>query len=1117
MTNRNLQKYISLLTILSLVALFGIVTRQEALAADRLYFVSVVERSPVTNNLRVLLEWGALEGSIPGEIKGFRLYRATGGEYENLVTANKGTIPAGLVDDTTLRSIALRDNDAEPYLKLLTTLNHMSVNGVPNDAPLGPTITGADFHTYVHALLDPASPQFDPLKRMLLMRQFPHLAMAAGLAFVDETVTPGNTYQYMLTAVDINDVESLPIGQTEPIVIDGSTETVLPAPQGLRQVEVNDCSSIRKGIDDLMIYLNWDVPARPQDIGHNVLVYGYDVFWAESDLGAVDLRQGIPAGLNRLNDQPIIVAGAAPATGSDSFLTRDDGKSHTTGPKWRRGQKFYYYLAALDISGHYSETSAPVEATVVDGIAPPMVWNVHTEEVTQLIDTNGSQTSEPRLAIAFDQINPVNYARFYGAGKNICSSDATEVCYTRGEESCGDPAKVRCVDLDVLEYRIFRFASPEEASQWGDDMDGDLWPDDQEKALGFDACNANDKPAGDPAAYVKTISQNDPVSQHAIAPEHIQMNSIDYAMQPDDHVYWYKIVAVDQNFNSSPVSPPIRAVLYNRSQPTPNATLEVCSGYQVDHTADMIEQVPGDSLVLVDETGLAASFAIYERCTGTSHQEPASLVIHGSTTGRVTHIDKKVLSRIGCAYAACSSFAVYFYDRNGSQVGVSPSFYMDGTNLCTESFYGTITLQETCTSWGLSKPGLVNEGPSRVCVDLGAGESARIYHRIGDSMSPFLSVPQQGATGGNVCENIPVLEGLSSAELCLGVRAFSSNHVGSAMRYLDCQELPAAAPEPEKTIPAPMMEGVYSKEEQGTGTPYFELRWAAPGEGAALFVLAVKGQDDTRYKTIWDAAQDESGQFVYQYSLDQATEMGQELCFKMRSMNSAMANSDWSTEICETWTATEDPNLPWPWVREPAAGSEFTAFYLKEGATLGGRPAIVMSRDLAATTLLTVYPLCESGTQAQQIQTCTGSGQCMDDSPDEFRLPCATLCDTLQPALKSFIVYRQEEGRDFVQVSPLINRFACLRTKTYVFFPMGGGGEWVDQSIIQDPFLYLRNLEDTVIGGGVDPALANGVRLIFVDRYPFRSGSKARYKILAIDDRSGEIIAEHQTNWFILQ
>lgn len=1112
MLNMIHHKYGNLIrTSFALLLFLPIFMANQASGSDRLYFVSITEEI----GPQILLEWGPMEGELPSTITEFRLYRSKGGEEHKPVPTSlgNGRIANALVREDEIRGFVNADPDINRKKELLSRLEEIRLSQEPHYDP----ITGTNFQIYLHQLLDPNSKGYDPMQRMLFIRSFPAVAQACGLAYVDNDIPGGGPYHYILTAVTSSG-ESLPIGQSENI--DPRIPTILPAPEGFQQIKIFGCSEIRKNLDDNLIHFNWTIPVDPALLGLKILTYGYDVYWSEKQLASPDFRAGVPEGTYKVNTAPILAAGPPPAEGPDSFLARDDGSSHTTGPAWKRGQQYYYYLVARDLSGHYSEvallrdpTLNEIPAIVVDSHPPKAPWNIHTEEL------NSTETGDPtaptiqQLALVWDQVNPVNYVRYFGSNKNICGTEDGKVCYTTGEATCSDAAKVRCADLDVDHYDVYRFDSPEEASHWGLDTDSDMWPDALEDTLHYDKCD-DLSPGSIPLEHVVAINQNSSADQRQLAETQTQMYFVDQSITADNKVRWYRIIAVDSVGNQSSISPPIRGVLYDRQQPKVNADLqaEECE-YSVLKEGDCAQKDTNYVLNLFDGTGKdAASYSFYQSCEDI---ETKTIIfnrqlLHEKIDQRAD-ISKEMLAAYGTdpscgpgGKTRTRKFFIRFFDRDSKLLAESVHFTMGQF----QGYNGCVTLTKECP-WISTGPGFIPAGPIRVCVDLSAGESARIYHQNADGMSPFQTI-EPVDTDGTTCVSVDDLPGLVPADLCFGVRVFSGNHVGSGIKYLNCLELKAYSDMPPE---APLIAAVDSTTDSNKD-PQFTVRWSAAGDGLSAFLVEWRHESEIRYETTWDLQPNDIGQYQLPFAL--ATEdLNKEWCFRVKAVDSAMQSSAWSQGKCGTWELGAPENLPWPPVAEPEEGAAMNAFYLVEQTPYPafptyGLPAIVLSDDLSSQLDL-LYDNHANQACSADVPICQQEKgvDCMrlDNTRTFYWNDCSSVCEILSAAAvaNNFIVYRQENGKDFVQVSPLLENFHCSLTD---------GGQNEIFAVINDPFILLRNLQATSIAGvGADTTIAEGIRLLFQDRYPHIPGTQVRYKVLAINSSSGEIETVHTTNW----
>ncbi len=1092
-----------LLTVLTLFLLTALPVAVQA--SGRMFFSAMVEPNEDMGNqpVQIVLHWGPLDGKIPAEIATFRLYRSQNDGPNSLIAEIEYTPDS--VDSTAVEQLVESD------LSWRRTELINSLQTIRNGEE--PAIDANNYASFLHTILTDNG-QYAPFQKMMLTKHFPAVAMALGRSYIDRDVSPGNSYVYMLTAVDETDAESNPLGQTD--ALDPTSVTQLPAPGNFQQVLASGCDGLRKGVDDKLIRFTWDVPAGPAEFGRSIQTLGYDIFWAASDQSSVNLSNGIPTELHKINPEPITVSGPSAAGGLDGFLAMDRGENHIgLHPEWKRGQTYYYYVVPIDILGRYGGTSDVLEATVVDGQPPRAIWGVATTEV-QAQDPMGFLS--PRLALSWDRMDGVNFVREYGLDKTICSADKQQICFVQGKVSCKETGKFTCEDFDIDRYAVFRYDTPEEAMFGnGMDSDGDLWIDALEDELNTDSCDSASHPAGDSPGLVVELAADDPVHEIEISPGHVKISYVDMAIGPDQRskVFWYRVVALDSAGNAGPVSPPIRGILYNRTQPVAQAFMQrqICSDYAYFLPGDTCSQQtdPDDLLLFFDQEKQASRYTLWKQCP-----EGESLLSSGAmNSAGVTHFSSDLLAAFDCKDPAlCSdespgSYFVTFFDMQGSYLSRTD---VELGDLCSPTYQGCAVLEKNCDWENLTSGGsagrIPENGKVQVCVQLEDGQMARIYQDSNSDASPFAYITTDGCdfSTDSVCESCEILpspQGLTAADYCVGVRVFSKDHVGSTINHLGCLEMPSLPRMDQAvTVPPPMLASVNPVQ----GAQSFEIRWAAQESRVEAFTMLYNTTTESRVLGI---SRIEPGQdYQFAYTVDLADEdLNKEWCFKIKGINSALESSDWSNEICAAYeTVPPDNTLGWPAITLPAVSdSPLAAFYLDTAPQEQdqGIPVIVLSEDLSAR--LTA----ENSGCVDDLQTCPG--------PDE-KIPClgntgqavngCRLCDLARTSLltNNFIVYRQAEGEDFVQVSPLIEKMHCV----------------VDDSndvridILNDPFIYLVDIQSSGISGvsgGVDPGMVTGARLIFRDRYPHIFGRNIRYKILSMDPGSGEIKKIYSTNW----
>jgi len=1093
-------------------------------ASSQIYFGAIAVRNQATSSMMVLLEWGPVEGSAPQEITSFKIYKKVGsGNFEEITTVANGLVSSGQLQ------VFFSESGEERQKEEI--INWLGI-AYPDENPG----TG-NFDDILHSILDPADQKYNPMQAHFLSRYSRDVARSLGLAYLDRDGVPAGSISYMITGILNDQSETGPLGR---VTVDASAETILPAPQNFRQVLVSRCSVLRRQIDHGRIHLNWEVPSTPEKMPSRILTYGYDIYRMEKPVSGTcsvfDLRASIPSTLIKINSVPIIASGNTSEEGLDSYQAIDEGDFLQSGTALEPGTTYCYYLVARDLAGRYSATAGPEEMTVPDLEGPVMPWGIDARQ--EMVEDPQTQESIPRLTLVWDQVNNINYLKEYGESKNICGSSTKEVCYVYPDESCQSDNPV-CVDLDVQDYLVFRFDNFQEASKWGGaDSDNDLWPDEVEDEDGADKCDPDSHPLGIlcdqaslppcdppvslPGVLVARIPQDDSLHIRVLDTGKKLMFFRDPAPQPDNLVYWYRIAARDPNGNLSIMSPPIRAVLWDRSQPeVTGATLEVYTcAYKVSFEGDS-DPAPG-VLSLIDESGQAVGFGIFEKCNDGQSDYLKSVykgkLIEGKRELKNTNSDDELYSYCHPFMDPCGSYAVCFYAEDGTTLATLED---QSWSLCY-SRVGCVTLERDCsyvsvgsgnTGYGIVHYPLM---PIKICVPLDEGQMARAYQEINGKMSPFATL--RTSTPQTICFE-PGIETIVAAVSCFGVRVFSKNSVGSAMYRFPCvtiAQLKQGGPA------APLIESV--DQTGNAANPSFKVTWGCQSHGIAAFVLTGVADGTPVPDAMWDPQPDpDTGQFSRIFPIT-ATDVNKKWCFKVEAVNKALQVSPWSAERCKVWKQESSvAYLKWPHVSDiptgrdisafspPAPGVEITAFVLN-GEKI---PAIVLSKDLnpRLQDLLAQSPACE-----HSIGECYGDSPCIPstDAWNHSRFFCQ-VCGLVKSwnQVGNFVVYRQEENRDFVQVSPLVDDIYC-----HGDINIGGA---VD---VEDPLIAIVLLEENsgqhaVAGGGetwpmdadLQLSLEGTTRMIFLDFYPVAEESRVRYKIVKVGSDSREPEAVYTSNW----
>jgi fibronectin type 3 domain-containing protein len=258
----------------------------------------------------------------------------------------------------------------------VTPLNSTPVEAYQNCATIQSVIPSgsADWNILVNALatsdsipfdpcqihtIDQSHPKFDFLKILAHARL--KIAIIAGLAYDDQSVSNGTTYYYRINSVNASgsDIATL----ASDISVTAGVPVMPPAPTG-----------ISSRVGDSQVLLIWN--DLPQAIGFNI-------FRSTNAAGPYTLINELPS-VSRFQYDPEGIPISTDSAFYNGFLDFQRWDSATGLPTTHmvngaaisgpgNGTTYYYRVSSLDILGNQSPQSAPsVSATPVDK-TPPMV------------------------------------------------------------------------------------------------------------------------------------------------------------------------------------------------------------------------------------------------------------------------------------------------------------------------------------------------------------------------------------------------------------------------------------------------------------------------------------------------------------------------------------------------------------------------------------------------------------------------------------------------------------------------------------------------------------------------------------------------------------------------
>lgn len=558
------------------------------------YFLAKRSIDPATSDIRVELRWDVTEGELPADVVAFRLLR------NGTAVAPTDWPARSVMSPARIESLYQRPGQARQRLETMTRLNELA-----SDA--GDTFSASRFAQTLHALIDPASSEFNPLWSLLGSRTDYNLALARYRGFVDTNPGTG-TVEYELLGVDASGQNTVRLGLVDVDL--GLSQDVLAATE-FRQVLASErrCDMPESAKDQYTVMLDWLSPGVGNEadrVAAQSAIAGFDVYRSTDNLapgdpapardiaalvsGAAFDERGRPLidGLEKVNSSLIIDPGVT-TYAEDWVLARQrlvelgidvpevSPQNRPVEPKWmeardnllraglRPGDRRAYYLVPRIFNGEYGPTAATV-VTVPELTRPPAPWDLRDfPDESSAVVFGGPET----LNFTWDEINVDAYVDAYRGTRSFCNlveARSTGILeYVPAGRSCDDSVRNR-VRLDVSRYRVYRFTDFDVAGRFKDsdgdgyedaaevpDLDGDGRRDAFERSLGTQ-CNVDATPSNPNAVsylvYARTLAGEVSDGVELALDSDLAPDAPGLARMRDqvpasskDTVYWYRVAA----------------------------------------------------------------------------------------------------------------------------------------------------------------------------------------------------------------------------------------------------------------------------------------------------------------------------------------------------------------------------------------------------------------------------------------------------------------------------------------------------------------------------------------------------------------------------------------------
>lgn len=1065
-------------------------------AAEELYFTGVLAplgsiSAEGSGDRAVFLRWNEGESALPTDFDTWILRGGGVGEIE---------LPVGAVmSESQIAALYATSADVRAKAEMIRWLD---------DLDEATAVTNANFAATLRARI-----VSDAYWSFLASRIDIRVAQARYRAFRDDAAPGNGEVEYELL-VRSTGGSTRRVGR---VLVDTNEDLIVPAATSFEQVRLGRCDAPETQKDHGVVTLDWD-PAGgtvADRYAAAIVTAGYDLYRSPA-LEPVpptaplrDLRgeaAGQPAnadgtvslsGLVKVNDTPIVVSGAADRETNRRgynapFSQFQDEAESIASSGLKPGDTVAYYLVPRDLTGNYGATTA-VLATIPDLRKPPAPWAVQT----------WSDSANDQFTLVWDQVDVRNYYDDYQRGRTYCNLATArfdrELRFVPEGETC-ESARAFEVELDIREYRVYRFERADQAESFRDsDGDGVADLDERELIPGLpgdpegwtspgSACDPGDAPVGADNFLIDAVTVDQAV-QRASGRRVIQYRD-DFPATRKSDVFWYRIASVSRSGEVGELSAPVRGLFRDRARPLRGPDLDgldfglpTCSYAALPLTpAD-----PGLPFAIDDSTSGIAE-RVRARCDRGTPQAPLPYSVTLDVVDEATPgVRGALLPGASCISLvnSCQDIPdseVQYLDESGSLL--ASLGYPNGFNQCplANSF-----LEETCTP-GLLRP--IDPGERVVeppVLDFpGAVDCVSLYREIGDTTARLRMI-----CPGDWPVSLDLVD-LSGELVCLSVAVHNANNVVSSKERLPCFRLPSEAPGPPQPTDLAFDPGL------STAT----IAWRPPNQVIAGTLVEWKDGDGSIRESRFvphagETTLNGEQQTVVDLGAPPLAPDSQQWCFRARSVGYAPDGgeqgqlSEWSASLCALRLPVGEVApvyLPWPRIPEPPSGAPLDARYL----TTDGLPTILLGEPLFIS---------QASCDTPPPQPCSESVGCFPVVDEPFEAFCREFCSLIGSAIGEslgFVAYRQARPlgggveSEFVQVTPLVDRAHCEYTNF--------------SGRLEDPYVKYA-----FFGPG-DPW--DGERLVFVDRFPHVGGQELRYQLVYFGP-DGEITGYRTSNWVV--
>ncbi len=306
----------------------------------------------------------------------------------------------------------------------------------------------------------------------------------------------------------------------------------------------------------------------------------------------------------------------------------------------------------------------------------------------------------------------------------------------------------------------------------------------------------------------------------------------------ESKAFWYCVSAIDASDNSSPLSPPVRGVLYDRDAPSRPKTIQICTTRFVCepkfellsqteiktdttivfHLERMDQRIIETKVVKIDNS---LKSLLHQEIFSKNNVQTATDTIHSSVTGEGMEINyyfsfKTVLGEWCGPYELPRNLLDLLKHNSKKQFDIHVPIYLHPDAICSDATISDRLPHVSSVDGGAS--------PLTVTVTLTDDAEGAILYRAEDCTDFHRVITERAAEGETSVTLVDTIRPGSTSIICYGVRLYDGSGNLSGMTYLESRVVFAGNESVVPTVDAITSAGT-------DASPEVQIRWFGPSEG----------------------------------------------------------------------------------------------------------------------------------------------------------------------------------------------------------------------------------------------------------------------------------------------